>query len=105
MDPADIVELTCRDAARLGLRVRENLVAYHVVKLPTDFYSLAPGHEMLRPPQATPIAGLTLAGDYTCQPYLATMEGAVVSGQLAADAVEAARRSGDRVAKAGTRSS
>jgi uncharacterized protein with NAD-binding domain and iron-sulfur cluster len=38
------------------------------------------------------IAGLTLAGDYTCQQYLATMEGAVVSGQLAADAVVAARR-------------
>ena len=101
MDPAAILEYTCRDAARLGLRVRDHIVAYRVVKLPADFYSLAPGNEVLRPPQATPIVGLTLAGDYTCQQYLATMEGAVVSGQLAACAVEAARQAGDRVARAG----
>jgi 15-cis-phytoene desaturase len=101
MDPAAILEHTCRDAERLGLHVREHIVAYRVVKLPADFYSLAPGNEVLRPPQATPIAGLTLAGDYTCQQYLATMEGAVVSGQLAACAVEAARQAGDRVARAG----
>ena len=42
MDPAAILEITCRDAARLGLRVREHLIAYRVVKLPADFYSLAP---------------------------------------------------------------
>jgi 15-cis-phytoene desaturase len=105
MDPADIVEITCRDAARLGLHVREHIVAYRVVKLPADFYSLAPGNDALRPPQATPIPGLTLAGDYTRQQYLATMEGAVVSGQLAADAVEAASRWGDVPAMAGARSS
>jgi 15-cis-phytoene desaturase len=35
---------------------------------------------------------LTLAGDYTRQPYLATMEGAVVSGQIAARTVETALR-------------
>ena len=105
MDPADIVEITCRDAARLGLHVREHIVAYRVVKLPADFYSLAPGHDALRPLQATPIPGLTLAGDYTRQPYLATMEGAVVSGQFAADAVEAACRWGDVPAMAGARSS
>ena len=93
MEPADIMEITCRDAERLGLRVREHTVAYRVVKLPADFYSLAPGNDALRPPQATPIAGLTLAGDYTRQQYLATMEGAVVSGQLAAGAVEAASQS------------
>jgi 15-cis-phytoene desaturase len=105
MDPADIVELTCRDAARLGLHVREHIVAYRVVKLPADFYALAPGNDALRPPQATPIAGLTLAGDYTRQPYLATMEGAVVSGQLAASAVGAACRSGHLAAMAGALSS
>ena len=90
MDPADILEITCRDAEPLGVRVRGHVVAYRVIKLPADFYSLAPGNDALRPPQATPIAGLTLAGDYTRQQYLATMEGAVISGQLAAGAVEAA---------------
>jgi 15-cis-phytoene desaturase len=105
MDPADIVEITCRDAARLGLHVREHMVAYRVVKLPADFYALAPGNDALRPPQATPIAGLTLAGDYTRQPYLATMEGAVVSGQLAACAVEVACRATGGAAMASVRSS
>lgn len=92
MDAAEILEITCRDAERLGIRVRDRVVAYRVVRLPADFYSLSPGSEALRPPQATPIAGLTLAGDYTRQQYIATMEGAVVSGRLAACAVEAARR-------------
>ncbi|MEK1830445.1 FAD-dependent oxidoreductase [Priestia megaterium] len=30
----------------------------------------------MRPSQETPIKGLILAGDYTEQPYFATMEGA-----------------------------
>jgi 15-cis-phytoene desaturase len=33
------------------------------------------------------VPGLTLAGDYTQQKYLATMEGAVHSGELAASDV------------------
>jgi 15-cis-phytoene desaturase len=92
MAPDQILEATCRDAERLGIPVRDRLLRYRVIKLPADFYSLAPGNDGLRPPQETPIAGLTLAGDYTRQKYLATMEGAVVSGQRAARAVLAARR-------------
>src|SRR5215203_4503899 len=92
MDPAEILEITCRDAERLGVRVRDRLVRYRVVKLPADFYCLSPGTDTLRPPQETPVEGLTLAGDYTRQQYLATMEGAVVSGKRAARAVQAAGR-------------
>jgi 15-cis-phytoene desaturase len=33
------------------------------------------------------VPGLTLAGDYTKQPWVASMEGAVVSGERAAVAV------------------
>jgi uncharacterized protein with NAD-binding domain and iron-sulfur cluster len=33
------------------------------------------------------VRGLTLAGDYTAQKYLATVEGHVVSGRRAADIV------------------
>jgi 15-cis-phytoene desaturase len=87
MEPAEILGVTCRDAERLGVRVRDRLVRYRVIKLPEDFYSLSPGNDALRPSQETPIPGLTLAGDYTRQQYLATMEGAVVSGQRAARAV------------------
>jgi 15-cis-phytoene desaturase len=91
MDAADILELTCRHADRLGLRVRNHITRYRVVRLPADFYLLSPGTDALRPPQQTPVPGLTLAGDYTRQQYLATMEGAVVSGRLAAQAVRSAR--------------
>jgi 15-cis-phytoene desaturase len=90
MAPDDILAATCNDAERLGLRVKNHVSRYRVVKLPADFYSLSPGTDALRPPQETPIPGLTLAGDYTRQEYLATMEGAVVSGKLAAQVVQAA---------------
>jgi 15-cis-phytoene desaturase len=92
MEPSEILEITCRDAERLGVRVRDRLIRYRVIKLPGDFYSLAPGNDALRPPQETPVPGLTLAGDYTRQQYLATMEGAVVSGRQAARAVQTGRR-------------
>jgi 15-cis-phytoene desaturase len=87
---ADLFALVCRDADRLGLRVRDHVIRYRVVRLPADFYRLSPGSDALRPPQQTPVPGLTLAGDYTRQQYLATMEGAVVSGQIAARTVETA---------------
>ena len=90
MDPDQILEITLRDCDRLGLRVRNHVTRYRVVKLPADFYSLSPGTDALRPPQQTPVPGLTLAGDYTRQQYLATMEGAVVSGRLAAQIVQSA---------------
>ncbi|MDF9297698.1 FAD-dependent oxidoreductase [Geobacillus stearothermophilus] len=54
---------------------------------PEDFHSLAPGYDHLRPGQQTDVPSLTLAGDYTRQPYFATMEGAVLSGQRAAAVV------------------
>ncbi len=53
-------------------------------------FSPAPGVDRLRPQQAPPTGGienLFLAGDYTLSGWPATMEGAVRSGYLAADAV------------------
>jgi 15-cis-phytoene desaturase len=40
-----------------------------------------------RPTQRSPISNFYLAGDYTKQKYLASMEGAIYSGKLAAEAV------------------
>jgi len=85
-----IFEIASRDAERLGVPVRDRTKRYRVVRLYSDFYSLSPGTDALRPSQTTPVPGLSLAGDYTRQQYLATMEGAVVSGELAARAVQAA---------------
>jgi 15-cis-phytoene desaturase len=86
-DDDEILRHVLRDGDRLGLELRDNVQSYRSVRLPHDFYSLAPGNEALRPAQQTDIPGLILAGDYTKQPYVATMEGAVVSGQRAAKLV------------------
>jgi 15-cis-phytoene desaturase len=58
-----------------------------VVKTPLSVYKTVPGCQKLRPTQETPIANFFLAGDFTLQRYLASMEGAVLSGRLCAEAV------------------
>jgi squalene-associated FAD-dependent desaturase len=50
-------------------------------------FSAGPGVDRWRPEQATPIANLFLAGDWTATGWPATMEGAVRSGYLAAEAL------------------
>lgn len=84
MDPESVLHIVIKDAARLGVHLEDKIQRYHKVDLPHDFYSLAPGSEPLRPTQKTSIKGLALAGDYTKQKHLATMEGAVVAGHAAA---------------------
>ncbi len=87
LEPGAILERTVAEAARIGIDLRGRVKDYRVVRHPHDFYALRPGSEALRPTQATPVPGLTLAGDYTKQPWVASMEGAVVSGERAAVAV------------------
>jgi 15-cis-phytoene desaturase len=60
-----------------------------VVKTPRSVYKTVPGCQKLRPDQTSPIANFYLAGDYTMQRYLASMEGAVLSGKLCAAAIDA----------------
>ncbi len=62
-----------------------------VVKTPLSVYKATPGCQSLRPSQKTPIDNFFLAGDYTMQKYLASMEGAVLSGKLCAGAVDASQ--------------
>ncbi len=50
-------------------------------------FSTVPGVDRLRPTQRTPIRGFMLAGDWTATLWPATMESAVRSGRLAAQAV------------------
>jgi squalene-associated FAD-dependent desaturase len=50
-------------------------------------FSAVPGVDAWRPKQATPIANLFIAGDWTATGWPATMEGAVRSGYLAAEAL------------------
>jgi squalene-associated FAD-dependent desaturase len=50
-------------------------------------FSVRPGLDTIRQPQQTPIPNLLLAGDWTGTGWPATMEGAVRSGYLAAQAI------------------
>jgi uncharacterized protein with NAD-binding domain and iron-sulfur cluster len=63
------------------------LLHHRVITQPSAVFSAAPGVDDLRPPQRTPIANLFLAGDWTATGWPATMEGAVRSGRLAAEAL------------------
>jgi len=72
-------------------RVREaRLMKAHVVKEQRATFSAAPETESLRPGAASRFPNLFLAGDWTKTGWPATMEGAVRSGYLAAEAVTAA---------------
>ncbi len=59
----------------------------HVVKEVRATFAAVPNLASKRPPQATPIPNLFLAGDWTASGWPATMEGAVRSGYLAAEEV------------------
>lgn len=63
------------------------LVWSNVVKLAQSLYREAPGMEPYRPAQRTPVANFFLAGSYTRQDYIDSMEGATMSGRLAAAAI------------------
>ncbi|MBP0027690.1 9,9'-di-cis-zeta-carotene desaturase [Roseofilum sp. Guam] len=60
---------------------------YSVVKLAQSLYREAPGMDPYRPAQKTPIPNFFLAGSYTQQDYIDSMEGATLSGRQAAQAI------------------
>lgn len=64
-----------------------NMTWYSVVKLAQSLYREAPGMDPYRPAQITPIANFFLAGSYTQQDYIDSMEGATLSGRQAARAI------------------
>ncbi|EPS66696.1 phytoene dehydrogenase, chloroplastic/chromoplastic, partial [Genlisea aurea] len=89
----EIIEATVEELSKLfpheisadGSKAK--IVKYHVVKTPRSVYKTVPGTEPCRPLQRSPVEGFYLAGDYTKQKYLASMEGAVLSGKLCAQAI------------------
>jgi squalene-associated FAD-dependent desaturase len=84
----EIIDL-CLGELRVALpAAREaNLVKATVIKEPAATFSPEPGVDRWRPKQSTSIPRLFLAGDWTATGWPATMEGAVRSGYLAAEAV------------------
>ncbi len=70
-----------------GPQGQAKLRKYSVVKVPRSVYAAIPGRNKYRPGQRTPIPNLTMAGDWTSQKFLGSMEGAVLGGKLAAEVV------------------
>ena len=70
-----------------GPQGKAKLVKYAVVKVPRSVYAAIPGRNKYRPSQTTPIPHFTMAGDWTSQKFLGSMEGAVLGGKLAAEVV------------------
>lgn len=90
MPRAELLELALREMREFFPRVGEaRLERAHVVKEVRATFSARPGLEALRPVAETHVPNLFLAGDWTRSGWPATMEGAVRSGYLAAEAVSA----------------
>jgi zeta-carotene desaturase len=84
----EIVAHTDRQVRDLFPSARDlSLVWSNVVKLAQSLYREAPGMEPFRPAQRTPVPNFFLAGSYTRQDYIDSMEGATMSGRLAAAAI------------------
>lgn len=88
MPREEVISLAMKELPEFFPRVAEaRLERAHVVKEIRATFSATPNLSSKRPPQATPIPNLFLAGDWTSSGWPATMEGAVRSGYLAAEAV------------------
>jgi zeta-carotene desaturase len=88
MKNEDIVAHVIEQVHTLFPSSRELKVTWSsVVKLAQSLYREQPGMDPFRPTQATPVANFFLAGSYTAQDYIDSMEGAVISGKQAAEAI------------------
>ena len=76
------------ELARLFPAIRgARLLRAKVVTEHAATFSAVPGVDRWRPSQASPLCNLVVAGDWTATGWPATMEGAVRSGYLAAEAI------------------
>jgi zeta-carotene desaturase len=88
MSRQEIIDLAVRELAEFFPIVRQaKLLKAAVVKEVRATFSVTPGLDEYRPGPDTEWPGIFLAGDWTATGWPSTMEGAVRSGNLAAEAV------------------
>ena len=91
MQRQEIIDLALRELAEFfPLVAQAKLVKAAVVKEVRATYSIRPQLDLLRPTAVSPWPRVFLAGDWVATGWPATMEGAVRSGYLAAEAVSRA---------------
>ncbi len=84
----EIIDLALIEVREFFPAARDaSLVKATVIKEVNATFSPTPGIDQHRPTQSTPWPRIVLAGDWTATGWPATMEGAVRSGYLAAEAV------------------
>jgi 15-cis-phytoene desaturase len=93
----DLMGLTKEEIiARVDRSVRANfpkesqgakILKSTLVRIPRSVYAPLPGMEAYRPTQKTPVSNLFIAGGYSQQLYYDSMGGAVMSANLAIDAL------------------
>lgn len=97
MPRANVIALALRELAEFFPAAEHAVIERaHVVKEVRATFSARPGLEALRPGPVTKFPNLFLAGDWTRSGWPATMEGAVRSGYIAAEAVAAAAGSPEK---------
>jgi zeta-carotene desaturase len=88
MPRGEVIDLALRELAEFFPAVKGAVLEKaHVIKEVRATFSALPGLESKRPQAATPLANFFVAGDWTRSGWPATMEGAVRSGYIAAEAV------------------
>jgi uncharacterized protein with NAD-binding domain and iron-sulfur cluster len=91
MQRQEIIDLALRELAEFfPLAAQAKLVKAAVVKEVRATYSIRPQLDLIRPAAMSPWPRAFLAGDWVATGWPATMEGAVRSGYLAAEAVSRA---------------
>jgi squalene-associated FAD-dependent desaturase len=89
-DRQRLIETVVQEVREVFPAARDaRLLEARVVTDPTAVLSVRPGVEAARPPARTAIPNLFLAGDWTATGWPSTMEGAVRSGRIAAEAAAA----------------
>jgi zeta-carotene desaturase len=84
----EIIDICLKEVRAAIPAAREAmLVKSTVIKETAATFSPEPGCDRWRPAAKSPVRGLFLAGDWTATGWPATMEGAVRSGYLAAEAL------------------
>jgi squalene-associated FAD-dependent desaturase len=88
MSDDDIVRATVAEIAEFAPGAAQARVVHaDVHRIPMAIPCPVPGFERMRPPAASPVPGLFLAGDWTRTHMPCTMESAVKSGAMAAEEV------------------
>jgi 15-cis-phytoene desaturase len=101
LEDAQVVERIMAEFVERHPQARKaRLLKSTVVRIPQSVYRARPGMDRYRPDQATPIRNFYLCGDYTRQEYLASMEGAVLSGKRVAQSIVAREKNGSDYSRA-----